>query len=328
VNPERPIPRFVAACLTLVCVLAPAAVGQGAIDPNVAPRAAAMERAGDRMAATELLGSYLATAPGDGRAWFQFGRMYLLAARDWHETGHTGDPDGALYLDLAAIAFDHAVNLQVDSGRIFRGAVEMERDLIRMERTGWSALRAESPRRDPAPVPAFIAELGANLLNSCPANAVLISGNELETLASWVAAVGMGYRADVFPLLWNRLQTDSLYRRQATFSLGVQDTADPASMMRAMVARRPLCLTPFADTMVAAPGPWVVTRLAIVTGPDTSPTSDVLTISQFLSSQRHRSTTWTHAVSRIYLQAARRNLLLCGGLLAYLSDPAYPACGQ
>ena len=71
-----------------------------------------------------------------------------------------------------------------------------------------------------------------------------------------------------------------------------------------------------------------VTRLAIVTGPDTSPTSDVLTISQFLSSQRHRSTTWTHAVSRIYLQAARRNLLLCGGLLAYLSDPAYPACGQ
>ena len=69
---------------------------QAAIDPNVAPRAAALERSGERQMAIDLLGRYLDTAPDDGRAWFQLGRFYLLDARDWHLQGHRGDPDGLL----------------------------------------------------------------------------------------------------------------------------------------------------------------------------------------------------------------------------------------
>src|SRR5687767_7126974 len=58
--------------MALVAAAAPAiALGQAAIDPNVAPRAAALEREGERQMAIDLLGHYLATAPDDGRAWLQ-----------------------------------------------------------------------------------------------------------------------------------------------------------------------------------------------------------------------------------------------------------------
>jgi len=133
-------------------------VAQGAVDPNIAPRAAALEQAGDWRGATEMLGRYLATAPGDGRAWFQFGRMYLLAARNWHEAGHRGDPDGLLYLDLAALAFDHASGLQADSGSIYRGVVEMEKGIIRLEQHGWVELLRSAPSDPARHVPGFVME--------------------------------------------------------------------------------------------------------------------------------------------------------------------------
>src|SRR5215208_945254 len=148
-------------------------VAQAAIDPNVAPRAAALERSGERQMAIDLLGRYLATAPDDGRAWFQLGRFYLLDARDWHLQGHRGDPDGLLYLDFAATAFDQATRLSVDSGIVFRGLAELERAVVFLEDSGWSAgghMRASSA----PPIPPFLLELGANLLGSCPVGGVLL----------------------------------------------------------------------------------------------------------------------------------------------------------
>ena len=298
------------------------AVAQGAVDPNVAPRAAALERAGNWTGATEMLGRYLATAPGDGRAWFQFGRMYLLAAREWHTQGHAGDPDGALYLDLAAIAFDNAIELQIDSGRVYRGTVEMERGLLRMERGGWNALAAAGPGK-PTPVPGFVLELGANLVASCPSNAVLVPGNQLESLAAWLASVELGFRRDVFPLLPERFQNDSLYRHQVVVTLGLHG---PAGVTVA-ATERTLCLTPFADSMIVSGRPWVVTRLVRVTGPDTAATADPLSVTELLRVARLRSSPWTRKVEIVYLEAARRNVRLCGGLLAYLGDPAASACG-
>ena len=238
------------------------AVAQGAVDPNVAPRAAALERAGNWTGATEMLGRYLATAPGDGRAWFQFGRMYLLAARQWHVQGHEGDPDGALYLDLAAIAFDNAINLQIDSGRVYRGTVEMERGVLRMEQGGWSALTGADPR-SPTPVPGFVLELGANLVASCPNNAILVPGNQLESLAAWLASVELGFRRDVFPLLPERFQDDSLYRRQVAVTLELAGSAG----LTAAATSRTLCLTPFADSSLLGGEEWSVTQLALVSGP-------------------------------------------------------------
>jgi len=299
------------------------AVGQGAVDPNVAPRAAALERNGDWIGATEMLGRYLATAPGDGRAWFQFGRMYLLAAREWHVQGHTGHPDGALYLDLAAIAFDNSIDLQIDSGRVYRGAVEMERGLLRMELSGWNSLLAGGPAA-PLSVPGFVLELGANLVASCPSNAVLMPGSQLESLAAWLASVELGLRRDVFPLLPDRFQNDSVYRRQVTVTL---EMAVPAELASAAVGRT-LCLTPFADSSIVDGEEWSVTQLALVTGTAPARPEHVLTITQLQRSHQQRPTAWTEAVTAVYLQAARRNILLCGGLLSYLKDPAITACGR
>src|SRR5215204_6695541 len=161
----------------LASAAAPTALrAQAAIDPNVAPRAAALEREGERQMAIDLLGRYLATAPDDGRAWFQLGRFYLLDARDWHLQGHRGDPDGLLYLDFAATAFDQAVRLSVDSGIVFRGLAELERAVVFLEDSGWaSAGRGRIPPDMPA-MPPFILELGANLLSSWPTGGVLLLG--------------------------------------------------------------------------------------------------------------------------------------------------------
>ncbi|HXE57471.1 MAG TPA: hypothetical protein VNK43_05680, partial [Gemmatimonadales bacterium] len=170
---------------------------QAAVDPTVAPRAAALEREGKRALATEMLGRYLAVAPDDGNAWFQLGRFYLLNARDWHDSGHVGEPSVALYLDFAATALDQAVRLVVDSGPIFRGLVEMERARSFVEDSGWVAARERRPRTDAPRLPGYLMELGANLLGSCPVGGVLITGDEIETLAVWYAALEAGYRRDV-----------------------------------------------------------------------------------------------------------------------------------
>jgi len=300
---------------------------QGAVDPSVAPRAASLERSGDWQSATELLGGYLAMAPGDGQAWFQFGRMYLIAAQEWHRNGHQGEPDGSLYLDLAAIAFDHATDLQVDSGFVYRGAVEMERGLVLMEEVGWAALtRSRTAPIAPA-APGFVLELGANLLNSCPEGGVLVPGSRLEALASWLASVALQRRSDVFPVLPERLRDDSLYRREAMAALGEDRSASADGALVRTAARRPLCLSPFADSLVISGSAWVVTRLVRVAGSDTAATADPLSVTEFLQVAPLRSSPWTQEVQAVYLEAARRNVRLCGGLLAYLGDPAASTCG-
>src|ERR671938_1609524 len=150
--------RTLGAIAAAAVTLAGQARAQAAIDPNVAPRAAALEREGERRMAIDLLGRYLATAPDDGRAWFQLGRFYLLDARDWHLQGHRGDPDGLLYLDFAATAFDQAIRLAVDSGIVFRGLAELERSVISVEDSGWSVAGSHTAPNTPE-MPAFILEL-------------------------------------------------------------------------------------------------------------------------------------------------------------------------
>src|SRR6266545_4113347 len=196
---------------------------QAAIDPNVAPRAAALEREGERQMAIDFLGHYLATAPDDGRAWLQLGRFYLFDARDWHLHGHRGDPDGLLYLDFAATALDQAVRLSVDSGLVFRGITEIDRALVVVEQGGWNPDRYFQPQPGAPPMPAFIVELGANLLTSCPAGGVLLTGNDLESVSVWY---GSQDRApfDVLPIHPDLYATDSVYRLRMAAAMGV----DPA----------------------------------------------------------------------------------------------------
>jgi Tetratricopeptide repeat len=149
-DPMRRLLRQGGSTLAVVSALCNSGVhAQAAIDPNVAPRAAALERSGERQMAIDLLGRYLATAPDDGRAWFQLGRFYLLDARDWHLQCHQGDPDGLLYLDFAATAFDQAVRLDVDSGVVYRGLAELERSVVLVEDSDGASgvFRAGPPMR-------------------------------------------------------------------------------------------------------------------------------------------------------------------------------------
>lgn len=299
---------------------------QAAIDPNMAPRAAALERAGERQVATDMLGHYLAIAQDDGRAWFQLGRFYILDARDWHARGHIGDPDGRLYLDLSVLALEQATRLLVDSAAVFRTMVEMERALLFVEDSGWEAARERRPRGDAPPLPAYIVELGANILRSCPAEGVLLTGSQLETTAVWYASLEAGFRKDVLPLRPDLYSTDSVYRRRMATELGVDPALPVRPALTVSAVRRPICVGPTADSAAAPAGTPVSIRLVRVVGRP-KPSADVLTVGELLKASRLGGTIWTREVMSVYSAAARHNPVLCGGLLLQLGGMTTRACG-
>jgi hypothetical protein len=296
---------------------------QAAIDPNVAPRAAALERSGERRMAIDLLGRYLATAPDDGRAWFQLGRFYLLDARDWHLQGHSGDPDGLLYLDFAATAFDQAIRLSVDSGIVFRGLAELERSIVLVEDSGWSAARARS-RSDTPEMPSFILELGANLLGSCPAGGVLLLGTDLEALAVWYDDPDLRSR-EILPIRPDRYATDSVYRRRMAEAMGISPRLPVRNALEDVASRRTLCLTPSADIAAAPAIAWKPFRLTRVSRL-AEPGPEALSISELLQATRQGSSVWVRDVRDVYDSAARFNSLLCSSFLPVFGDSPPPAC--
>lgn len=310
---------------------------QGALDPSVAPRAAQLERQGDRRMATELLGRYLATAQDDGQAWFHLGRFYLLDARDWHFAGHKGEPTARDYLDFAGIALDQAGRLLVDSGIVYRAMVEMDRARLDVEEAGWDSARARRMRSHDAPVPPFILELGENLLHSCPANGVLLTGSDLETLAVWYASLEAGQRRDVLPIEPRLYTVDSLYRGQMARAMGVDAGLPVRQALSGVAGHRPICLTPYADT-AAVPfnvfAPMRLVRVNLATA--ATATDEPLSVATLLTARREGGNAWSVHVLAVYAAAARYNTLLCSGILRPLRDrpidPSGPtplgACGH
>lgn len=315
--------RAVAALLLLILTGGPVRA-QGAIDPNVAPRAAALEREGERHMAIDLLGRYLATAPDDGRAWLQLGRFYLHDARDWHTHGHRGEPDGLLYLDFAATALEQSIRLSVDSGVVFRGIVEVERNLVGIEAVGWAAARSAAGREPPPGIPSYLLELGENLLASCPAGGVLLTGSDLEALSVWYGNVERPTR-DIIPIRPALYATDSIYRRRMAEAMGV-DPSLPVQRALAMVApQRPLCLSPGTDSAAVPPLAWVPFRLVRVSQP-APPSAEALSVTELLKATRQNGSPWVVEVRGVYDHAARHNALLCSSLLLLYGDTPPPAC--
>ena len=194
--------------------------------------------------AIDLLGRYLATAPDDGSAWFQLGRFYLLDARDWHLQGHRGDPDGLLYLDFAATAFDQAVRLSVDSGVVFRGLAELERSVVLVEDSGWSigGVRPGSAPDTPE-MPGLHSGARRQPASSCPAGGVLLIGSDLEALSVWYDNPDLRTR-EILPIRPDRYATDSIYRRRMAEAMGIDPGLPVRSALADVAGRRPLCLTP------------------------------------------------------------------------------------
>jgi len=314
--------RFLA--LLLMVAGASRLAAQGAIDPNVAPRAAALEREGERQMAIDLLGHYLATAPDDGRAWLQLGRFYLFDSRDWHLHGHRGDPDGLLYLDFAATALDQAIRLSVDSGLVFRGITEVDRALVVVEQGGWNPDLYFRPQPGAPAMPAFIVELGANLLTSCPAGGVLLTGNDLESVSVWY---GSQDRAplDVLPIRPDLYATDSVYRLRMAAAMGVDPGLPVQRALAAASTSRTLCLSPSTDLAAAPALAWVPFRLVRLSRPP-APGPDALSVAELLKASHQDRSPWVQDVRGVYEAAARYNVLLCGSLLLFLGDAPPPAC--
>jgi hypothetical protein len=310
------------ALLTLLPVAG--AVAQGAIDPNIAPRAAALEREGERHMAIDLLGRYLATAPDDGRAWLQLGRFYLHDARDWHARGHGGEPSGLLYLDFAATALEQSMRLAVDSGLIFRGIVEVERGLVALEAAGWAEARTGGgPDRAPH-IPPYVLELGENLLASCPAGGVLLTGSELEALSVWYGSLERP-SLDVLPIRPDLYATDSLYRERMARAMGVNPALPVQRALGDVAPRRTLCLSPTTDSAAVPALKWEPFRLVRISrragaGPE------AMSITELLKAARQSSSPWVLDVRGVYDRAAAHNLLLCSSLLLLFGDTPPPAC--
>ena len=320
------MPRLCRALAVALLLLAPdrVAAAQGAIDPNVAPRAAALEREGERHMAIDLLGRYLATAPDDGRAWLQLGRFYLDDARDWHLHGHRGEPDGLLYLDFAATALEQSIRLSVDSGLIFRGIVEVERGLVAVEAVGWSEALAVSSRDRGARIPPYLLELGENLLASCPAGGVLLTGSDLEALSVWYGSMERP-SLDVLPIRPELYATDSLYRSRMSRAMGVDPALPVQRALGEVAPRRTLCVSPTTDSAAVPTLTWAPYRLVRVSraapaGPE------AMSITELLKAARQSSSPWVSDVRGVYDRAAAHNVLLCSSLLLLFGDTPPPAC--
>ena len=314
--------RAFAAALFL-CLPIGSAGAQGAIDPNVAPRAAALEREGERHMAIDLLGRYLATAPDDGRAWLQLGRFYLYDSRDWHQHGHRGEPDGLLYLDFAATALEQSIRLSVDSGVILRGIVEVERGVVAIEGVGWTDARAAGRERAPR-MPPYVLELGENLLASCPAGGVLLTGGDLEALSVWYGS--MEHPAlDVLPLRPDLYATDSLYRERMARAMGVDPALPVQRALGDVAPRRTLCLSPTTDSAAVPALAWMPYRLVRISRPAGSG-AEAMSVTELLKAARQSSSPWVMDVRGVYDRAAAHNLLLCSSLLLLFGDTPPPAC--
>ncbi|MGB7211522.1 MAG: hypothetical protein WBC97_02745 [Gemmatimonadales bacterium] len=312
----------------LACGLVSPLLAQGSIDPYVAPRAVEMDRSGERAAATEYLGRYLATAPDDGRAWLALGRFYLMDARDWHARGHAGVPDASMVLDFAVTALEQAVRLQVDSGEVLRDQAEVARALLVTEDSGWDVARADwaqASANDPA-LPGIVTELGANLVNSCPEGGVILTGSDLENLGVWSAILTAHRRTDIVPIVPRLYATDARYRTSLARALGVDPALGIRAAMTQVAGRRAVCATPLADSAAVPGGTVTVVRLVRVTGPDTVTAPDYLTFTSFLATARAGRSVWLADVMRSYAAAAGHNPALCRSIFGQVADRPDDVC--
>ena len=157
---------------------------------------------------------------------------------------------------------------------VFRGIAELDRAVVAVEDSGWNAAaRAASPRPDAPTMPAYILELGANLLSSCPSGGVLLTGQRSRSALGLVRQPRAPPHSDILPIRPDLYATDSLYRLRMAAAMGV-DPALPVQRALAEVAdRRTLCLSPTTDS-AAAPAlagcPFRLVRVsrAAAPGPD------------------------------------------------------------
>jgi len=280
--------------------------------------AEALLRDGRRKDAADVLGRWLSEHPTDGRAWHYLGRIHLADAQRWHRVGHVGDPDGGMLLEFAGAAFEQAQHLLADSGTVYRVLVGAERATNRVEAGGWDALQSMNFTPEELPLPPVLAELGDNLLGSCPANGVVVTGSMVELAAVWGRwLLDRADHADQILLRPDMYSWDARYRVRMAAAMGVPiDLPLPEALMQ-VSNHRPLCLTPAVDSVTAPALAWRPVRLVLTAGGDAAPPGDsgVMSVHQ-LAITGLAGSVWSEAARDVYDLAARRNRELCRTLLA------------
>lgn len=285
---------------------------------SVMSLAEALLRDGRRQEAADVLGKWLSEHPTDGRAWHYLGTIHLADAQRWHRAGHEGEPEGGMLLEFAGAAFEQAQHLLADSGTVYRVLVGAERATNRIESEGWQALEALAFSPEELPLPPVLAELGDNLLGSCPGNGVMVTGSMVEMAAVWGRwLVQRGDRQDLILLRPDMYAWDARYRVRMAEAMGVPiDLSLPDALLR-VSARRPLCITPTVDSLTAPALAWRPVRLVLAAGVEPSPTDGATALSVHqLALTGLAGSVWSEAAREVYDLAARRNRELCRTLLA------------
>lgn len=286
-------------------------------------RAEALLAAGRRDSATELLGRHLAEDRADGRAWLFLGRIYLAEAQRWHRTGHPDSIAAGTMLDFASTSFEPAQELLTDSGGVFRVLVAVERATLQIEHDGWPSLADWSVPPEEVPLPPVLAELGHNLLTSCPRNGVLLTGSLAETAAVWGVRL-LGTRDDIILVRPDLYRVDPRYRARMAAAIGADSSSDLPAAIAEASRTRPVCLAPSVDKIAVPDVTWHATRMVLAsTAPDNAMMSP-LSVFHFVRTGLVGSV-WTSAARDIYELAARRNPALCHAVFTITDSGALPA---
>ncbi len=294
-------------------------------------RAESLLAAGLRAEAKMFLGEHLALAPTDGRAWFALGRIHLGDAQRWHRDGHPTESSGVPVVEFATSAFEQAHHLLADSASVHLVLAIVERTTLRIERLGWQAAVEQALPAEELPLPPVLAELGRNLMGSCPRGGILVTGSLVETAAVWGVRLADDERADLVLLRPDLYATDAEYRGQMASAIGADPAADLSGALFRASARRPICATPSVDSTVSATLDWHPLHLVLAAGSiATGEAPPALSVYQ-LARTGLAGSVWSEAARDVYDLAARRNPKLCATLLLRPSVqglPAILACPQ
>jgi hypothetical protein len=212
----------------------------------------------------------------------------------------------------------------VDSGVIFRGIVEAERGLVAIEAVGWAEARTVSGSERAPRIPPYLLELGENLLASCPAGGVLLTGSDLEALSVWYGSMERP-SLDVLPIRPDLYATDSVYRERMARAMGVDPALPVQRALGDVAPRRTLCLSPSTDSAAVPALSWAPHRLVRISKAPTSG-PEAMSITELLKAARQSGSPWVTDVRSVYDRAAAHNLLLCSSLLLLFGDTPPPAC--
>src|SRR5690606_23080344 len=112
-----------------------------------------------------------------------------------------------------------------------------------------------------------LAELGQNLMASCPVSGVLVTGSMVEAAAVWGTRLGSSARDDLMLIRPDLYDWDARYRVRMAEALGVPIDLELPAALASVATRRPVCLTPAVDSITAPALAWQPLHLVLASVP-------------------------------------------------------------